>query len=513
MDVRARFGAFVGDVVERPDRHGRHARLAVERQLRDEAAPPAGCRFRLDAGVEVADWIERHCTFSAGELAGQPFALQPWQAFVVCAAFGWLRSDGRRRFSALHLWVPRKAGKSELAGAIGLYMLVADGEQAPLVVSTASSERQARIVAAAAWRMAGRIDAPGLRRNRMSHRNPPVVEIEGGGGTFSGLPRDQSGSLDGLSPHCAVIDELHAYASSATYDAMAEGMGARPNSLLVVISTAGDLDGIGRQQHDLAAAVVEGEIAREDLFAFISAAERDEDIGDEATWRRANPSLGATVSVDYVRSRHAEAVATGRTEVFRRKQLNQWPPRGAGDLGWIAEDAWDACAGDLGKPGRRAWAGLSSSAEGCAAALVWRRGPEWRLRIGTWRTTPEAVRWLARKARRRRLQVAFDPVRHGPMRGLEESGAECVAVERSARNLAFPMRTLRELVAARRVTQRSTDAARREVLATVDDPLASGLPRPPDADAPAAALSALAVALADGGRGATMRDIPDWDSI
>jgi phage terminase large subunit-like protein len=68
---------------------------------------------------------------SKGEWAGQTFALAPWQAFVVGSLFGWTRSDGLRRFRTAYCAVPRKNGKSTLSAGIGLYLLIADGEQAP----------------------------------------------------------------------------------------------------------------------------------------------------------------------------------------------------------------------------------------------------------------------------------------------------------------------------------------------------------------------------------------------
>lgn len=268
-----RFDGFMESVESHPQRHCEHVRRAVSRHRRDVLAPPAGCRFDLGEGLRVCQWIESHCTFTAGEVAGRRFVLQPWQVFLVASVFGWLRGD-KRRFRHAHLWVPRKAGKSELAAAVGLFMLYADGEGNPLVCATAASEKQARVVPAAAWHMVGRFDAEtsrryGAKRNRMTQRNPPIVEVEGGAGAFRGLPRDIGGSLDGLSPSCAIIDELHAYATGDTYSAMAEGMGARRKALLMIASTAGEIDGIGKQQFDLACSVLAGDTRKDDLFALV----------------------------------------------------------------------------------------------------------------------------------------------------------------------------------------------------------------------------------------------------
>jgi len=63
-----------------------------------------------------------------GEWAGQPFRLRPWQEMFIRDVFGTLRPDGLRQYRTASLWIPRKNGKSTLAAAIALYLLVGDGE-------------------------------------------------------------------------------------------------------------------------------------------------------------------------------------------------------------------------------------------------------------------------------------------------------------------------------------------------------------------------------------------------
>ena len=41
---------------------------------------------------------------------------QIWQQATVGNVFGWKRSDGTRRFREAFIFVPRKSGKSEMAG-------------------------------------------------------------------------------------------------------------------------------------------------------------------------------------------------------------------------------------------------------------------------------------------------------------------------------------------------------------------------------------------------------------
>ena len=48
-----------------------------------------------------------------------------------------------------------------------------------------------------------------------------------------------AGTLDGLNPHCAVIDEYHAHKTDLVKGVIQTGMGSRSNPLLLIITTAG----------------------------------------------------------------------------------------------------------------------------------------------------------------------------------------------------------------------------------------------------------------------------------
>jgi phage terminase large subunit-like protein len=94
-------------------------------------------------GNHAIEFIENFCKHSKGKMGGQPFKLELWQKALVAATFGFVHKiDGTRKYRELILIVARKNGKSALGSAIALYMLVADGEAGPEVVSAA------RVVAA-----------------------------------------------------------------------------------------------------------------------------------------------------------------------------------------------------------------------------------------------------------------------------------------------------------------------------------------------------------------------------
>ena len=72
-------------------------------------------------------FIQNLC-HTKGKWAGQKFLLLPWQEQIVRDIFGIVRADGKRQFLTAYVEIPKKQGKSELAAAIALYLLYADGE-------------------------------------------------------------------------------------------------------------------------------------------------------------------------------------------------------------------------------------------------------------------------------------------------------------------------------------------------------------------------------------------------
>ena len=125
---------------------GRLVKLACARHLEDlKTGKSRGLSWDRTAALHAIEFFT-HLRHSTGEWAGQPFVLQPWQAFVVGAVFGWKRADGLRRFRTAYVEVARKNGKSALLAGIALYALIADGEPGAHVYAAATTRDQARIV-------------------------------------------------------------------------------------------------------------------------------------------------------------------------------------------------------------------------------------------------------------------------------------------------------------------------------------------------------------------------------
>src|SRR3990170_4965456 len=93
-------------------------------------------------GEGACSFIEslRH---TKGKWAGVPFILEPWQREIVREVFGRMNADGTRQYRTVYIEIPRKNGKSELAAAMALKLLFADGEMGAEVYGAAFTRDQA----------------------------------------------------------------------------------------------------------------------------------------------------------------------------------------------------------------------------------------------------------------------------------------------------------------------------------------------------------------------------------
>src|SRR5690606_16948070 len=161
--------------------------------------------FDIERATRPIEFIERFCRHSKGKWLGQPVKLELWQKALLQVVFGFVhRETGLRRCREFVLLVGRKNGKSTLLAALGLYMLVGDGEGGPEVYAVATKRDQARIVFTEATHMVSQ--SPALRKHLKKRKTDlyfPVAFAK-----FEPLA-SESNSLDGLNSHCVIIDELH----------------------------------------------------------------------------------------------------------------------------------------------------------------------------------------------------------------------------------------------------------------------------------------------------------------
>ena len=188
----------------------------------------------------VIDFIQLLKLASAG-FSGQPFLLQPWQKDLVSRFYGTVDRDGEeafRHYQYLYLEIPKKNGKTELAAALGLYHLLADGEENPQVYIVAADKDNASICYNA---MVGMFrQAKWMQKWVKLVDSRREIRLKDGRGFVKVLSSDAE-TKHGYNPSCVIFDELHAQPNRRLWDVMTFGAGsARKEPTWIVLTTAGD---------------------------------------------------------------------------------------------------------------------------------------------------------------------------------------------------------------------------------------------------------------------------------
>lgn len=351
-----------------------------------------GLKFSPAHGWHVIRHIERYYVHIKGALAGQPIWLDPWQMFWTAVLYGWLRSDGKRRFTRAYEEVARKNGKSTWKGPQGGYLFMMDGEPGAEVYAVATTREQAMTVFKPAFENFKRWTkkSAGMARSFRIFEGFNQERIEAGAGVFKPIASNAD-AQDGFNPHAILFDELHAQKSREQWDVLESGFGARAQPLLSAITTAGYItDGICTEIRSYLISVLEGKRQDDSFFGYIYTLDPEDDPFNPDTWIKANPGLGKSKTLAYMQDQARKAKALPSALVnFKVKDLNIW---GNDAEGWLDLTVWDKgnkkfCVDLLA--GRECYGGLdlASTRDLTAFALVFPPvddGKDWYLLVWTW---------------------------------------------------------------------------------------------------------------------------------
>ena len=256
------------------------------------------------------DFIEKFCRHSKGKSGGQPLILEIWQLAMVAATFGFVHKiDRTRKYREVILIVARKNGKSTLSAAIGLYLMIADGEAGAEIYSLATKKDQAKIIWLEAKRMVKK--SPALRRKIKPLVSEMVADYNDG--VFRPLGSD-SETQDGLNVHGALPDEIHAWKNKSLYDVVVDGMTAREQPLIFVTTTAGTVrESIYDIKYDECQRIINKfgqeklSLDEERLLPIIYEIDSRPEWTDAGCWMKANPGLGTIKSLDQLRDKVSKA--------------------------------------------------------------------------------------------------------------------------------------------------------------------------------------------------------------
>lgn len=331
------YQSYIDDVQSGKIKTCKWVKLAVERHVRDlETGHERGLYFDPEEAQRALDFFPLLKHYK-GKFRGKPFHLLPWQSFFIASIFGWMKEDGTRRFRYVYLKVSRKNGKTTLASGICLYGLVADGESGAEVYTAATTRDQASICFKDACEIVKR--EPNLLELVKVWTNSITMESEA---SFLKPVSSEAKNLDGLNPHIALIDEYHAHPTDAVFDVMETAMGSRSQPIHLTITTAGfNKTYPCFSYEETCQDILQGIKEDDGQFAIMYDLDEETEYKNEENWIKANPSLGDTPSLDYLRSqvKRAENQPSKRVNLLT-KNFNWWTQSSAT---WIEFEKWKQC--------------------------------------------------------------------------------------------------------------------------------------------------------------------------
>lgn len=288
--------------------------------------------------------------------------LEPWQQFTDWVLYGWKRTGvGVRRFNKAYIEVARKNGKTATAAAAANYAFFADGEEGAEIYCVATKKAQAEL----AWEaVRDQILKHTYLKTKVQIYKQKSRILKKGTNSYVALLGRDSNTEDGLNPSFGLIDEYHAHKTAEMLNVVEDGMGARDQPMIYIITTAG-LDK-NCPCYEEERKMVEGILNKtidpplESVFGIIFTLDEGDDWTDERLWIKANPNLGISVDQQKLREQFYQALASPQKQNdIKTKRFNIWTQVASR---WILAEAWEACGGEIPDlTGRECYGGLDLS--------------------------------------------------------------------------------------------------------------------------------------------------------
>ena len=323
----------------------------------------------LKRADEVIEFLE--CCNLTGDFYGQQMKLLDWQKEIITAVYGTIKENGLRQYKTAYLEIPKKNGKTELVGTLGLYHLVCDSPGGEIYCCAADRLQASHTYKAAASK---------INQSRALSAILKVVDsekkiINKKTGTFMQVLSSEAYTKHGLNPTIILFDELHAQPNRELWDKMTFGSSSsRKEPLLWVITTAGDDPDkrtIGFEIHETACKIRDKIIINDTWYVKIYGIQENDDIYNEDIWYKVNPSLGHTIQIETLRDEAAFAKQSEASEkLFRWLRLNEWVSLKAAS--WLPLSLFDKTVTDITRAdlrGERCYGGLDLSSTTDLTAL------------------------------------------------------------------------------------------------------------------------------------------------
>lgn len=290
--------------------------------------------FDVDRANEMMDWVETFVYHTDGELAGQPFILEPWEKFIYSSIFGWIHKNEKgqdvRVTRETYIQIPKKNGKTLLAVGAMAYVMYGEGTLNASCYACASDFAQAQYAA--------KPFAATVMNNDIL--NNPSTIYKGAKGTVSSIVYEYTfdarayqnrfivqskniENIEGSNPQFVLNDELHKQVKMEQYDNFKSAMSSRPEPIMFNISTAGKgSSSVGMRVYMEAKAVLKND-DDDSNFVMIWEPNKNYDWTDRKVWAMVNPNIGVSVTIEQMEPAFTKAKRSAHAKAeFLTKHLN-----------------------------------------------------------------------------------------------------------------------------------------------------------------------------------------------
>jgi phage terminase large subunit-like protein len=303
------------------------------------------------------------------------YALPPFWERIVRRMYGPSDASGNRLVRTVYCQIPRGARKTTIGAGLGLLHTVGhEKTEGGSCILAAGAEDQAQLAFDEAHAFVN-ATTPLRKATRVVESQLELEHVKSGS-ILRAIPAE--GDVQhGKTPHFVLIDELHVWKNRRLWRALKTGLLKVPNTLLVIITTAGrGQDNLAFEEYQYAKKIASGEIQNPAYLPIIFEPPAKYNWRDEKVWHAVNPGL--PIFPDIVGMRQAAIEAAEKPsdlDDFKQYNLNQWLDHSASPF--VTMEVYDECAEpvDLEQlKGRPCWLAvdLSSNSDLTVILACWR---------------------------------------------------------------------------------------------------------------------------------------------
>lgn len=315
-----------------PVKYPKTVRLAVDRWYKWKKRKDIW--FDVDRANEMMDWVETFIKHTKGELAGQPFILEPWEKFIYSWIYGWVRKNEKGQIVRVtreaYIQIPKKNGKTLIAvGALG-YAMYGEGALNVSCYACASDFTQAQYAAQpfadSILNNEALLDGTKIFKGPKGTISSITYEYIFDGMAYKNKFIAQTKNIDnieGSNPYFVCNDELHKQEKMEQYDNFKSAQISLSQPLMFNISTAGKgSSSVGMRVYREAKEV----LVRDDndsSFVMIYEPNKNYDWTDRKVWEMCNPNWGISVDLSALESAFKTAQRSAHSKAeFLTKHLD-----------------------------------------------------------------------------------------------------------------------------------------------------------------------------------------------